>query len=89
MSSSGEVFEFLVENGVDDEVALLALAALDGPESLDAALIGDQPTVPTDSHQGQTIEPAHVYLSAIEASGFRGIGPTTRLELAPGPGLTV
>src|SRR5690606_23701587 len=29
------------------------------------------------------------YLTSIEATGFRGIGPAARLELEPGPGLTV
>lgn len=41
-----------------------------------------------DLDEGE-VSPARVFLSGIEAEGFRGIGPTARMPLKPGPGLTV
>jgi hypothetical protein len=38
---------------------------------------------------GPAIEPPGVFLGAITVSGFRGIGPETRLPLHAGPGLTL
>jgi len=34
-------------------------------------------------------EPVGAFLKSIEVEGFRGIGPARRLELTPGPGLTL
>ena len=33
--------------------------------------------------------PTRAYLKSISITGFRGIGPTSRIDLKPGPGLTV
>ena len=34
-------------------------------------------------------KPVGAYLKSIEVEGFRGVGPARRLELTPGPGLTL
>lgn len=78
----------LLDTGVDDDTALLVLAALEGDEALYAFLTegttvsrpGAAPAVPSS---GGT------FLTSIEVEGFRGIGPAVRLELSPRPGLTV
>lgn len=68
----------------------LVLAALLGEDDLQAVLGGaatsrPQPH-PTDvSHT----KPIGAYLTSIEVTGFRGIGPTATLDLVPGPGLTI
>ncbi len=89
MSTVDEVLGVFERSGADDEIGLLVLAALDGPEALEAALSGDASPTPAEQTSEQGSEVENIYLSAIEATGFRGIGPTTRLEVSPGPGLTV
>ena len=89
MSATEEVLGFFDRNGVDDEVAVVVLAALEGADSLEAALTGNKPTAPTGRKSEQAGEAKDIYLSAIEATGFRGIGQTARLEISPGPGLTI
>lgn len=68
------------------------IAALIGDDALQQALGGTSPPRPTasiDGQDGRPSEPAGAYLKSVTVSGFRGIGPATTLELAPGPGLTV
>lgn len=64
----------------------LILGALLGrlDEVIDGSVI-DRP--PTSSEE----EPAHVrvYLESVAVTGFRGVGPTCKLELKRGPGLTL
>lgn len=88
MSLASEVGSTLLELGVDEEVAVVALAALHGEEALDAVLAGESPTLPSEAESMHS-KPAHVYLREIQVEGFRGIGPSAKLELEPGPGLTV
>lgn len=88
MSSTDDVLERLLGAGVDDDTADLVLAALTGPEVLAAALVGENVERPTQS-AARAVEAPGAYLASIEATGFRGIGPTARLDLVPGPGLTV
>lgn len=38
---------------------------------------------------GGVADPAGAYLGAITVQGFRGIGEQRRLDLVPGPGLTI
>ena len=80
MSTVDEVLGVLERSGADDEVGLLVLAALDGPEALEAALSGDASPTPAEQTSEQGSEVENIYLSAIEATGFRGIGPTSRLR---------
>lgn len=90
MSLIDDVLELLSDQGVDGEVADLAAAALSGADALDAALGGspvERAAPPTTSDR--PVEARGAYLAGIEATGFRGIGPTCRLDLEPGPGLTV
>lgn len=83
------MLDLVVERGIDDHAADLLLASLGGPEQLEAALAGERPARPkSEPAQGGGTAPG-AFLASIEATGFRGIGPTARLELTPGPGLTV
>ncbi|MGE0361145.1 MAG: AAA family ATPase [Vicinamibacterales bacterium] len=77
------------------------LAALDGPDALTRYLTGTgTPPAPpkrakaaasaaTAGPADSTPEPPGVFLGAVTISGFRGIGPDTRLPLHAGPGLTL
>lgn len=88
MNLAAEVGRTLVEAGVDEDVVAVALAAVHGEPALDAILAGESHDAPVE---GEPAEAAarHVYLRSIEVTGFRGIGPNSRLEVDPGPGLTV
>lgn len=77
------------EAELDEDVGLLVLAALEGGEQLSAALDGSYVARYESGNERATAEPVGAYLSAIEVTGFRGVGPSARLPLAPGPGLTV
>ena len=72
---------------------LFVLAALEGADALSAALSEqqrtDKPSATTKATEAPAREPAGAYLKAITVEGFRGIGPKTKLDLAPGPGLTL
>jgi energy-coupling factor transporter ATP-binding protein EcfA2 len=78
----------------DSEVARASvdaiLAAADGPAALDAHLGGGAAPARRDGAIAKRIaEPARVYLEQIEVENFRGVGPPARLQVAPGPGLTL
>lgn len=73
-----------------DEASALLLAALDGDQALSAQLSAD----PGKRHlsaesSGPTPTPVGAFLRSVTVTGFRGIGPPARLEVAPGPGLTL
>ncbi len=71
---------------------LLVLGALEGQQSLDAALAqpGARPTTAAPPTSATPSGPPRVaYLRSISAEGFRGIGARQTLELVPGPGLTL
>jgi len=84
-----------------EEWSALILAALEGPEALEALLSAQAPgtqdpsrrPVPSEeSPAADTATPPHprtAFLKAITVEGFRGIGPRATLELPPGPGLTL
>ena len=76
---------------VDDAVADLVLAACDGQEALERVLEGG-PAAPApetaDDGELELIAPG-AYLVSIEVEGFRGIAAPAKLELSPGPGLTL
>jgi predicted ATPase len=82
------VFNRLADDQVADEVATLVLAAHTGLDELRAALAGRSPDLPEPT--GRAIaRPDPIYLESITVSGFRGVGPTASLRLAPHPGLTL
>ncbi len=75
-------------SAVEDITADLVRAACHGGASLEKLLAGEclQEAIESEVSLSQ---PAGVYLKSITAKGFRGIGPERRLELTPGPGLTL
>jgi recombinational DNA repair ATPase RecF len=67
----------------------LLLAACDSDASLSAQLSGESLTAAERSSERVTATPAGAYLRSISVAGFRGVGPSSTLELEPGPGLTL
>jgi hypothetical protein len=67
----------------------LVLAAFESEDTLAAALAGTWSPTWTDTTAEKRDLPPEMFLRRITVRGFRGIGPETVLELAPGPGLTV
>jgi recombinational DNA repair ATPase RecF len=90
MTLADDLREIFAASGVDEATSDLVSAALDGPEALESVLSGN-PYVDLESESvSESGRPtARAYLSAIEVTGFRGIGQTSRLDVNPGPGLTV
>lgn len=88
MNIRQEVQQELSRGNVDKEIINLALAAFHGVEEIDRALAGEvaETSEVVSDNEGQV---SPVYLQDITVSGFRGIGPETKLEIPPGPGLTV
>ena len=84
------VDEQITASGIDDEVGLLILAAMEGQAELDAYL-DEGASSKRDRGPRPETEPSAsgTFLSSIEVEGFRGIGPTTTLQLNPRPGLTI
>ncbi|MEO3818662.1 AAA family ATPase [Plantactinospora sp. B24E8] len=74
-----------------ENAATLVLAALLGEDEFQQALGGNPPTPPptTSDEASKAAEPIGTYLTSIEVTGFRGIGPTATLNLKPEPGLTI
>ena len=57
-------------------------------DRLDAVIDGavvDRPV----ADPGEVSAPVRTYLESVAVTGFRGIGPTCKLDLRPGPGLTL
>ena len=80
----------LLESDLPDEVALIVLAALEGDSELDDYLADG---TASDRHQlpsaADDVEASGVVLTSITVEGFRGIGSTATLDIAPKPGLTI
>jgi predicted ATPase len=85
-----KVYERLVADDVDAGVAALIEASLDGAPALAAALAGPS-DAPRAARPAPPPPPApkQVFLRALEVAGFRGVGPDVRVDLPPGPGLTI
>jgi energy-coupling factor transporter ATP-binding protein EcfA2 len=84
------VLQRLDAEPLPDEAAGLLLAALDSDAALAAQLSAHPADLPASPEQPQPAPtPAGAYLRALTVSGFRGIGPATTLQVAPGPGLTL
>jgi recombinational DNA repair ATPase RecF len=62
-------------------------AAFDGREPLELLL--EQGEIADVARTRVTSSPRGAYITSLEVEGFRGIGPRARLELSPGPGLTL
>jgi recombinational DNA repair ATPase RecF len=76
------------DSTVDASWSALVLGALEGDKGLEAELSGKAPArSPLSARTAAT--PTGAFLRSIAVEGFRGIGPTQTLELAPGPGLTL
>jgi len=90
MSLIDETLAVQADQVLDDATVDLILAALSGEDALAAALGGGVVERPGSVETLDGGRGAHgAYLASIEVAGFRGIGPLSKLELEPGPGLTV
>lgn len=75
---------------VDEPLARIVLAAWAGADALAAAIEGRPDTSADEVGPPAEVDPApDVYLAAVHAEGFRGVGPQATLPLRPGPGLTL
>lgn len=72
---------------MEEPVAKLVLAAMCGGEALDSN--HGAPPIATGSAATATTVVGGTYLTSVEVGGFRGIGETVKVEIAPRPGLTV
>lgn len=87
--------ELLFERVVADPTlnarcADLVVAAVESEKALSAVLDGSSAPAPADvTDAAEPDGPRGIYLRSIRAQGFRGVGPAARLDLQPGPGLTV
>jgi predicted ATPase len=89
----GIVEERLAADKVDrHEWSFYVLAACEGDATLDDLLGGGTAAARQRAAFAEPTaaqEPVGAFLKSIEVEGFRGVGPARRLELAPGPGLTL
>jgi recombinational DNA repair ATPase RecF len=86
----GVVLERLADKPLPSQAEDLLLAALDSDQELAAQL--DAPLAQRYPRVTGSIaekEPVGAYLRSVTVAGFRGIGPSATLEVAPGPGLTL
>lgn len=56
---------------------------------MERVIAGESEVYASDRANGEQETASSVFLQDITVSGFRGIGPEVKLELPPGPGLTV
>jgi recombinational DNA repair ATPase RecF len=86
----GVVLDRLNVKPLPVEAADLLLAALDGDAALSAQLNADPAgRYMPSAAAGSAKDPVGAYLRSVTVTGFRGIGPSAMLEIAPGPGLTL
>ena len=85
-----ELFELVEASDLDAADQDVVLAAAEGAESLAARLAG-KPTPPALQPTAEVApgDRRPTYLEEISVEGFRGVGPRARLQIAPGPGLTL
>jgi energy-coupling factor transporter ATP-binding protein EcfA2 len=76
------------DGALEDGAGALVLAAFAGRDTLDAQLEGGSVS-PRPLATQASPPPAGAFLRSVVVEGFRGIGRTQTLELAPGPGLTL
>jgi len=85
------VLERLAVAGLPTVVEDLVIAACEGRHAVDEAIGGTAPKRPKAAVEptSEPREPLGAYLTSLTVEGFRGIGPSTTVDLTPGPGLTV
>src|SRR5262245_13477007 len=76
------------DESVDPSWGALVLGALEGDKGLEAELQGSGASRAPLAARAAAL-PAGVFVRSITVEGFRGIGRTQTLDLAPGPGLTL
>ena len=82
------VYDRLVESGAEPGLADLVEAAFEGDQAVQSALAGSG----ASARGGRPLVRPRArpcYLTRVEITSFRGIGPKATLDLAPGPGLTL
>jgi energy-coupling factor transporter ATP-binding protein EcfA2 len=80
------------DQSLSERAKLLILAALDGDDALRTELApGSVGTAaaPAVAEDDPAQSPVGAYLTAVEVSGFRGVGDRATLTLMPGPGLII
>ncbi|MFS8522875.1 MAG: AAA family ATPase [Micromonosporaceae bacterium] len=82
------IIERLDKADLPKEAYDLLLEVLFGEDG-DAKATRDTPRATPPAGAAAAAEAAGAYLTSIEVQGFRGIGPAARLDLVPGPGLTI
>jgi len=84
------IIERLAPAGLGEDAVDLILAAFEGAGALAATLAGEGTARTIENVQPELeIQPPGAYVASIAVEGFRGIGPAAKLELTPGPGLTL
>jgi recombinational DNA repair ATPase RecF len=90
--ATGELVDMVMQRAeesgkLDDEQLMLLLDALQGDDTgrTETARATSDPASPADP-AGPA---AGIFVSSVTVAGFRGIGPEARLDLRPGPGLTI
>jgi len=89
------VVERLDATGADESLIDVVLAAMEGDDQLAEVLGRDRPVAKRihgdhgEDDRSAAVRPPVAFLRSVTVSGFRGIGPAARLEVKPGPGLTV
>lgn len=79
------------EAALEPEVVQLVDAACQGQNALNVELetLGTSRATRRASERPGVEKPGAAYLKTLEVAGFRGIGPASKLEVRPGPGLTL
>ena len=88
-----EVIDRLLAADLDTVVVALVDAACQGDGALAEVMenlgAASRPAAVTEPGAAERPDPPGAYLEQIEVQGFRGIGEKARIELTPGPGLTL
>jgi recombinational DNA repair ATPase RecF len=85
----GAVEARLTRSALPATTVELVRAAFDGEAAVEDLLEHGLAGGDTRTGPGTALEPVGAYITALEVEGFRGIGERARLELVPGPGLTL
>jgi len=90
-SLHGLIASRLEQEASNEEWIYLVLAALEGGDAFEKALLPDAQIGPLKSAKAPAAaaEPKKAFLQEIRVRGFRGIGPEAVLAVNPGPGLTL